>query len=89
MVVVSIVGSMKAISFTKKDPVCERLIDFALGILSGVLMGFYVAPKIGMLASLIVALISAIGGVLIIEAIATSAPSLIIIWLKGKLGIKE
>lgn len=86
--IVSVIGSLKATSYMKKDSLIERLIDFAVGAIVGFLMAFYVSPSIGFIASLIISLISAIGGVLILEALVSSAPVILIDWVKRKLGVK-
>lgn len=81
---VSTLGSLKAITYTKKSKIYERLLDFAVGIVCGMLVGFYVVHDMGFIAALIVALMSAVSGVLILESVLTNIPMFISEYIKSK-----
>lgn len=88
-VLLSILGSLKAITFAKNDPACERVLDFVVGAAAGVLVGFYVSPEIGLVASLIISLITSAAAVLVLETLMGMIPNVVSEAIKARLGLRK
>lgn len=85
--VVAAIGSLKAVVFTNKTRMCERVVDFFVGVVCGSAAGFYVAPDMGDWMACLVALFVATACILVLESTLTMIPSIVKKYVKNTIGV--